>query len=280
MATAPRAFTRFFSADKTLPSRAMNRMGTQLARMVLARMMHNLRPARVDPSVAEHVATLERDGMLMIPDFLPLPAFEALRRSTEELCAREQAKVKVVKHGPNTLNVISGETVPLVDELSSFYGDPRLPAIFDAVEHRPNIFASHAHRAIERLQQAGSAEQVDPETVLHSDTFFTTHKGWLYLTDVTLDDGPFVFVKRSHLLSRKLLSYAYRESCQQNHGSRRITPQELEDLHLEETVVTCPRNTFVMANTFGFHRRLRGKPGHERLGLHVSLRANPFFARR
>ena len=94
---------------------------------------------------------------------------------------------------------------------------------------------------------------------------------------MTLESGPLVFVKRSHLLSAGALRNVYRESCASNTGSRRISPQELQDLHLEETVMTCPANTLAIANTFGYHRRLRRAPGHTRFAVHVSLRGNPFF---
>ena len=282
MASGPQSLTRFFSADKTVPSRAMNRLGAQVARTVMARMMHKMRAPRVhvDASVREEVATLERDGLLIIPNFLPTETVDDLRECAEVIWGREQENVKVFRHGPNTLNVIAEQNVALRPELDAFYGDPRLPAIFEAVERRPNTFNRRAYRALERLVQAGPLDVEDPETLLHSDIFFTTHKGWLYLTDVTPECAPFVFVKRSHLLSPKMLSYIYGESCRQNNGSRRITPQELDDLGLEEAVMACPRGTFVVANTFGFHRRVRGVPGNERLGLHVSLRTNPFFSRR
>ena len=57
-----------------------------------------------------------------------------------------------------------------------------------------------------------------------------------------------------------------------------ITQQELDDLNLKETVVTCRRGTFAMADVFGFHRRMRSaRP--QRLGLHTNL-SNPFFSHR
>ncbi|HEY1598573.1 MAG TPA: phytanoyl-CoA dioxygenase family protein [Pirellulales bacterium] len=282
MASGPKSLTRFFSADKTIPSRTMNRLGAQVARTVMARMMHKMRAPRahVDTSVRDDVETLERDGLLIIPNFLPTATVDDLRRRAEEIWSREQKNIKVFRHGPNSLNVIAEQFAPLRPDLDAFYSDPRLPAIFEAVEHRPNTFDRRAYRALERLVQSGPLDVEDPETFLHSDIFFTTHKGWLYLTDVTPECAPFVFVKGSHLLSGKMLSYIYDESCRQNTGSRRISQRELDDLGLQEITLACPRGTFVVANTFGFHRRVRGVPGNERLGLHVSLRTNPFFSRR
>jgi hypothetical protein len=282
MASGPQLLARFLSPDKTVPSRATNRLGPHVARTVMARMMHKMRAPRVhvDASVRDDVASLKHDGLLIIPNVLPTETVDDLRRRAEEIWSREQKNVKVFRFGPNTLYVIAEQFAPLRPDLGAFYSDPRLPAIFEAVEPRPNTFDRRAYRALGRLVQSGPLEVDDPETLLHSDIFFTTPKGWLYLTDVTPECAPFVFVKTPHLLSGHMRSYIYDESCRQNTGSRSISQKELDDLGLQEVTLACPRGTFVVANTFGFHRRVRGAPGNERLGLHVSVRTNPFFSRR
>jgi hypothetical protein len=282
MPAATKSVVRFFSADKTVPSPVMNRLGAQVARTVIARMMYSMRAPRqpLPPDVREHLTTLERDGLVVIPNFLSPETIDSLRSRAEELWEREKSKVKFSKYGPNTFAGLNGAVLPeIATTLHEFFGDPRVPALLEAAERRSGSFAAHGYTNIERLYQGDPTEDEDIETQLHSDIFFTSHKGWLYLTDVTPDCGPFVYVKGSHRLSPKMLSYVYRESCGGNGGSRRISKQELADLGLEETVLTCPRGTFVVGNTFGFHRRLRGAPGHERLALHAGIRANPFFAR-
>lgn len=282
MPSAAKSAVRFFSGDKTVESPVMNRLGAQVARTVIARMMHSMRAPRtqVAPIVRDYVDTLERDGIVVIPNFLPDDVIDDLRARANKICDEERARIKVYHHGPNTFNVLNSEIRPQIpEELPEFFQDPRVPALLEAAERRPGRFATHGYMNIERLCQNEPLEAEDPETQLHSDIFFTSHKGWLYLTDVTPECGPFVYVKGSHRLSPKLLSYVYRESCHGNKGSRRITQRELDDLHLEEKVLTCPKGTFVVGNTFGFHRRNRGKPGHERLALHAGMRTNPFFAR-
>ena len=142
-----------------------------------------------------------------------------------------------------------------------FLTEPRLHAILEAAEKRPLGYLA-GHRVLERLIQGPVGEpEDDPETELHNDTYFSNHKAWLYLNDVEMENGPFVYVKRSHRLSPTQLYYVYRESCTRNQGARRVARDELERLGLQETIVTCPKNTLVIANVFGFHRRLRGRPG-------------------
>jgi hypothetical protein len=49
-------------------------------------------------------------------------------------------------------------------------------------------------------------------------------------------------------------------------------------MNLPETIVTCPRNTLVVANVCGYHRRLQGQAGRQRQALALSLRGHPFLA--
>ena len=52
------------------------------------------------------------------------------------------------------------------------------------------FFSSSAIACLEHLIQGPAHESVDPESELHSDIFFTTHKVWFYLSDVRLESGP------------------------------------------------------------------------------------------
>ncbi len=177
--------------------------------------------------------------------------------------------------GSATLHVLRGHESPVAAAVPEFFENARLSAILEAAERRPGCFG-RAYQAIERLEQ-GCSEEHDRETDLHSDIFFTMHKAWLYLSEVTVDSPPLVYVKGSHRLSPTALAAIYRESCTSNVGSRRVDAQELDRLNMKETTLTCPANTLVIANTCGYHRRLRGKPGERRFALHVAVRdANPF----
>jgi hypothetical protein len=269
------SLTRFFTADKTIQSRAANTLGSQMVRAMLARMMYHARRVPVPASVQEDVKVLERDGLLVLPNFFPQAAFQDLRQRATELCEQERERVRQVVTGCATLHVLRGNESPIATALPEFFQNPRLSAILEAAERRPGSFA-RSYQAIERLVQ-GASDEHDRETDLHSDIFYTMHKAWLYLTDVTIDSPPLVYVKGSHLMSPAALAAIYRESCTSNVGSRRVDSEEFARRQMKETTMTCPANTLVIANTCGYHRRLRGKPGEQRFALHVAMRdANPF----
>jgi hypothetical protein len=278
MAFNHRSLRQIVSNDKVVDSRLLNVLGVQVQRTVAARLLYNARRTPIDREIADRCRDLSDNGIVVLPDFLPAYEFEGLREESMQLLDADPSKLTVYQHGPNTLELarVVGAEAGQLPSAGQFLADHRLHALMQAAEKRPVDF-TQAHCAVERLTQGPLGDREDAETQLHSDTFFNTHKAWLYLTDVEMESGPLVYVKRSHRLTFTHLYYIYQESCRRNTRSRRITPGELERLGLRETVLTCPKNTLVVANTFGYHRRLRGEPGRQRVALHVSLRANPFL---
>ena len=122
----------------------------------------------------------------------------------------------------------------------------------------------------------GPAEEKDPETDMHSDIFFHTHKAWLYLSDVEEKDSPLCFVKGTHQLTLRRCKEIYRHSNHPLTPSRRISPEEFAASGQEETVLTVPANTLVVANVSAYHRRKAGHPGGERWAIIISTRSHPF----
>lgn len=276
---SPRAPLRqVVSGDKIVESELLNVLGIQVHRTLASRLIYHLRKVAVDPAVRDRVDELRREGIVLWPNFLPSDHFEGLRRECLPVFEEHSDKLYVLPSGPNTYEELKVRKVDasVLPYTHKFFAEPRLHALLEAAEKRPLHYLS-GNRVLERLTQGPPVDgQEDPETELHSDIFFTNHKAWLYLSDVGMDKGPFVYVKRSHRLSLTKLYYTYKESCTRNLGSRRIAREELERLGLQETIVTCPKNTLVIANVAGFHRRARGRPGFQRYAVHVTLRVNPF----
>jgi hypothetical protein len=277
MALSLKPLRQIVSSDKVVDSKLLNLLGIQVQRTLAARLLYNLRRVAVDKAVQDKVAELRREGIVLLPDFLPPEHFEGIRREYLPLLDGNAEKVTVARHGPNTYEIarIRDFDASALPYTYQFLAEPRLQAILEAAEKRP-LHSLSGYRRLERLTQGPVGGQEDPETELHSDIFFTNHKAWLYLSDVEMENGPFVYVRRSHRLTLTKLYYVYKESCTRNLGSRRIVHDELERLGLQETIVTCPKNTLVIANVAGFHRRVRGRQGCQRYAVHVSLRVNPF----
>lgn len=279
MVSLPVELIRALSGSKNVEHRALNTLGIQVARTVAARGLHNARREPPHPpELAAPIAELRAHGLLLWPDFLPEDEFCRVRAEAFSLLERPEAPRKRRESGTNLVEVF-----PLLEldraaypGIFRFLGDARLRGLLSAAEKR-SIDLFSGHRVLERLTQ-NEGNESDVEAVLHVDTFFHTHKFWLYLDEVREEHGPLVYVPGSHRLSLDRLRRSYRESLERNQGSRRITDEELATHGVPEQTILVPGNTLVIANTCGYHRRKVGRPGMQRHALHGACRFNPFFA--
>ena len=111
-------------------------------------------------------------------------------------------------------------------------------------------------------------------------------KFWYFLWPVEPQDGPFEYVPGSHRLGARRLQWeqrtadaAIRHQRQPDvSGSFRINENALAELELPAPkAFTCPANTLVLADVFGFHRRGSALPGRRRLSLYGWNRPYPFL---
>lgn len=271
---------RVLTADKHVEGRVLNRLGVQPMRQIAARALLTLRHAlRFSYLRTTGFRQLRRDGLLMVHDFLPKEEFERLRAECLAALDDESVPKADLHHGPTLVRRIllrgNDERLPRAAAATT---DARLLKVLCAIEGR-NFTPKQLHRAVERVVH-GDPAQFDPENALHVDTFYSTHKAWLYLRDVRLEDGPLAVVPKSHALDFELLKRTYRYFCNFGPGrsaSRRIADDELAQRRLAEVPMTVPANTLVVANTGGYHRRLRGVEGAVRDSVHVSARSQPFL---
>lgn len=125
----------------------------------------------------------------------------------------------------------------------------------------------------------------DPQTALHADTFHSTSKFWLFLHDVTLEDGPFMFAPGSHKLTPERLKWEYEQSltakeakrAHHSFGSFRVGADEMERFgYRPPQPVPVKANTLVIADTYGFHARTPSSKPTTRVEVHGHMRRNPF----
>jgi len=271
-----------FSDRKVINSRLLNLLGLQALRALGARLAHRNRRIEVAPAVRNQVKKLEVDGIVVWADFLPEEQFRALRDACSALVASHPDSY-VRQSGPtrDARVLVSKLDLGRVPSLAQFLNDPRLRALLEAAERRP-LGDLVQYAKVEHITQGELGDKRDPQTELHSDIYYTSHKAWFYLTDVTLASGPLTFVKGTHLLSPARLIRIYEHSVTMKPGddpSRRVNAKERASLP-EATVLACPANTLVVANTCGYHARRQGVAGRERCSIHMEIRAkNPFWSR-
>jgi hypothetical protein len=270
---------QIFSGDKVVDSYSLNVLGAQVWRTIAARLIHNTFPAsHISGITKEKFAELQREGIVAWPDFLPRDEFERVRQE----CLKLILQVDMARSGVNTHETMRLRNVE-AGAMSSIHRliiDPRLQGILEAAEKRPlGPLSDFMFAEVERLTQGQANNLEDPQSQVHSDTFFSSHKAWLYVSDVSMEDGPLFYIKGSHKVTPRQLFYIYKHSCtrrQDDDPSRRVTAEELAKMSERKEIFTCASNTLVIANVCGYHGHLQGEAGRERWAVHLGLRADPF----
>ncbi len=144
------------------------------------------------------------------------------------------------------------------------------------------------YRSIDQPQEQSN----DVDNVLHSDLHLDTIKVFYTLSEVTLENGPFVYARGTHRHTRARKRHEYRKSIDSallkagrlseipperlatvgNLNRIQLTPAEHTELEVEETPLTAPPGALIVANTFGFHRRGEFQPGQLRRWIQVGFR--------
>jgi hypothetical protein len=273
--------SKSFRDNPIIGSARLNERGLHVGRMQFAARMADSRRRRLASLVdAADAAAFARDGYIEKPNFLPDGVFRAIRD-------------EVINRPAPARDMAQGDTVTRRAAIDRRMLRDR-PALRALVES-PEWLALVRYVGASALEPLNYVQTIfshvrpgkpDPQTNLHADTFHSTVKAWLFLTDVEPDGGPLTYVPGSHLLTRRRLAWERRASIAASHhadyqhsrGSPRITVAELRRLgYREPHAFAVPANTLVVADTLGFHARGFSARPTTRVEIWAYGRRNPFL---
>jgi hypothetical protein len=269
-----------FVDNPILGSERLNRRGLHVARLKLAHRMAWWRRRRLALAVpAEWREAFDRDGFLEIRDFLPADLFA---RISEALLTREFDSRQQQQGDTTTRRIAIGPEV--LREL------PELQAILESKRWRSPLFYVASTRSeplyyVQTIVMGHAEGAPDPQLDLHTDTFHPSLKAWLFLTDVSDDQGPLTYVAGSHRLTPRRLAWERARSIRakqidhlSQRGSLRIQDRELTELGLPPpTRFAVPANTLVAIDTCGFHARGSSDRPTVRVEIWAFSRRSPFL---
>ena len=270
-----------FRDNPVIGSPRLNRAGLHVARVRLAHRMAEWRRERLASLISvDDRAAFDRDGFVLKRNFLPAADFAVLQEQVlsfegpardqlqgNALTRRMAVDRRALARLPALRKLVENpQWLGLVRYVGSFMLEPLIyiQTIFSQVRDAPP----------------------DPQTRLHADAFHPSVKAWLFLTDVSEEDGPFIYVPGSHRPTVRRLAWersasvtaAQSPDFQTARGSLRISPEAVRRLGLgEPKVFAVPQNTLVVADTVGFHARgLSARPS-ARAEIWAYGRRNPFL---
>lgn len=270
-----------FADNPILGSSRLNRAGLHLKRKQLAHALARWRRARLAKLMpADLRDQFDRDGFIVIPDFLPDGDFRHLQAAVLDAafdCREHQQGDTVTRRvavGPALLGRI-----------------PQLAALLDSARWTSVMAYVASTRSaplyyIQTIAAGALDGPRDPQLELHSDTFHPSLKAWLFLTDVAEDGRPLTYVAGSHRLTPERAAWEVSRSSTvmakgdrlSQRGSLRISPEELPALGLPPpTRFSVPANTLVAIDTSGFHARADADRPTLRVELWAYCRRSPFL---
>jgi hypothetical protein len=270
-----------FMDNPLIGSPRLNAWGLHARRVQLADRLAQSRRRRLAHLIsAADRAAFDRDGFVVKEGFLPPAQFAAVlaevqgHRAVGRETIQGNAVTRRMPLDPAALAQMPGVRALL--RQPDWRGLIRYAGSYDAapVEYIQTI-----------LTHAGSGPN-DPQCDLHSDTFHSSVKAWLFLTDVPADEGPFVYVPGSHRLTPARLAWEHGRSVGMaqeanrltRRGSFRVSAGELEAMGLPAPrVFAVPANTLVVADTYGFHARGPSVRPSRRVEIWAYGRRNPFL---
>jgi hypothetical protein len=256
-----------YSSKKFVNNENLNKLGLHVYRVLLARRVYEKR--------AEGNDDFDKNGFKVYENFLPEQLFNNL--------------VSVFKNEVEP-NHQKGGVIPVNPK--PFLQMPRLLDIIKKSSHISDFKFSFPNASFWHVLQ----KENDDQAKYHSDTFQPTIKCWVYLDDVAINNGPFHFVPKSHIVDENRLRWEKENSLSEEGselwrqrdgkgGSFRVLKDstvEEEDIFIKNMGYTPlpmvgKKNSLVVADTFGLHKRGLGDIGTYRSSLTLEYRPQPFY---
>lgn len=271
-----------FAKNELLNDPILNQWGIHSKRVKVVHQLAQARRKALEKYLhPEDVTFFYQHGYICKENYLSASDFQALHD-------------EIMQHSFETREMLQGNTVTRRMALDSQLVQ-KFPEIYQFTQQQEwnallnfvSSFKSQAMHYVQVIFAKVNEELPDPQTSFHSDTFYSSAKAWLFLTDVDDSTGPFMYVPGSHLADEKRLAWEQYKSIQisqggadelSKRGSFRIQPEELKQFGFADPIkFNVKANTLLIADTFGFHARAEATTRATRIELWSYARRNPMI---
>lgn len=276
-------YLNFLTTKKIINSKIFNILGLQIFRYALTKFIYFLSSFYYKDN---YFKKYYRDGYYLIENFLSEEQFLKLKEEFNKIIEEEEELRNTYEDNDTEINSSikyllyefedNDKNKNLYPELYDLYKSEKINYYFRGAERKKNplIFM--------RLERVITKDELrnDSNNHWHVDTYHDTHKAWVYLTDVSTENGPFNYLKGSGRFSFKRILWEYLNSIRTLFDKKYLSffsEKKLSNrLEKNKIEVICSKNSFLMANTHGYHRRGNALKGKIRDAISFCTRENPY----
>ena len=269
-----------FKDNPIIGSNTLNRCGLHVFRLLLAHSIMRFRMLVLSIGISKADRQhFFKFGYLEKENFLSEHEFEKLENESRAF----DGEIREARQG-DTLT----HRAVLSPEVLKAYSIMQKVLYNESLQRLVRFTSGHLRAPLyylEEIKNQYNSGSTDPQKTFHHDTFHPSMKCWLFIDDVAENSGAFTFIPKSHRLDWRRIKWEYRMSLNARdaknfmhaRGSTRFTEEDLLELGLPEPrAFTVKKNTLVLVNVFGIHRRGDSEGKSTRLALWGDSRTNPF----
>ncbi|HMQ67444.1 MAG TPA: hypothetical protein PKA90_00360 [Ignavibacteria bacterium] len=243
-----------------------------------------MKPKKVRDEIKSYVETLDRDGILIIPDFFPEDVFKQIKKEFDESYSdwspfdyNEEELSKRQKDFPEYFKTIAEKIItPKTPAFTKYFvNNETINEITTAVVHRKNRLTPHHHfwylqrRTLENEKASYTHSAAYP----HADVPYPTVKVFLYLNDVDESNAAYIYAKGSHKMTLQRLLFEYKLSVRYAKTKNDIvTDEDIAKLGYYPEHICGKANTLFISNNMGYHNRGDFKTLEPRLTAQLDYR--------
>ncbi|MDH5216077.1 MAG: phytanoyl-CoA dioxygenase family protein [Gammaproteobacteria bacterium] len=280
------AISNIFSGTHHIQSLLLNYLGIQAFRALAATTNSFARNRQYKPKneslytgLSKHIETLRLEGVVVIDNFLEENHFNKVITEFNSAISKPEWTKTIDHNETQGCEVGLSRIINSLPAIKQFIESPRLQYVFEACESRDIVLKSGCLESYQKTKDEGS-DGLDYTTRIHSDIFYPTHKAWLLLEDIDVESGPFWYARHSHKLTLKRLIFEYHSgilSAKGKHPNLFYDDNILNKFKkLELSPIIGRKNSLIIADTHGFHKRGIAKHGKIRQAIRLSQRHDPF----
>ena len=275
----------FVSKNHILPSPTANKIGLPVVRTFLSDILIKLRRFKNCRPKSIYEKQLINDGIVVIPNFLPSQEFIKLKEEYNQIILNSQ-KLKIIEKGSVKIEIHpmtneESKKFPMMENFSKNKELIRLISVGEGINPVEQI----KNFDLENSSFGDPQDDSDQNVQFHCDVHFDSHKILYYISDVSEEDAPFIYCKKSHKnnfqrmwyeLKRGQLQDSHKDSYRiENHLDKKFFANYFKKITEHKHRVIAPENTLIIANVHGFHKRGEASKDKKRSIIRIPYRYNP-----